>query len=83
VIFPGANGTSALYEDDGISFDHRRGESMRLALQWRDDSGRLTLQLAPNSRMLPPAERRIVVRVAGSTRESAVVFTGRPIQIPL
>ena len=33
VVYPGADGTSMLYEDDGISFAHRRGEWMRT----RDD----------------------------------------------
>jgi alpha-glucosidase/alpha-D-xyloside xylohydrolase len=83
VVYPGANGTSALYDDDGISFNHRRGEWMRIALGWQDAARTLSLRLAPGSRMLPPAERRMVARVAGSQAESRVAFAGRPIEIKL
>jgi uncharacterized protein DUF5110 len=81
LVYPGANGASALYEDDGISFNHRRGEWMRVALAWRDATRTLALRLAPGSRMLPPAERRMVVRVAGTASESAVTFRGRPLEV--
>jgi alpha-glucosidase len=81
LVYPGANGASALYEDDGISFNHRRGEWMRIAFAWRDATRTLALRLAPGSRMLPPAERRMVVRVAGTASESAVTFRGRPLEV--
>src|SRR5205085_11599272 len=59
VVYPGVDGTSTLYDDDGISFAHRRGEWMRIAITWEDRARRLTLRLAPNSRLLPPAPRRV------------------------
>lgn len=83
IVYPGPNGTSMLYEDDGISFNHRRGEWMRIAMAWQDGARRLSLRLAPGSRMLPPAERRIIVRVAGSATETPVVFAGRPLDVRL
>src|SRR5688500_1145327 len=59
VVYPGADGSSTLYEDDGKSFDYRTGEAMRMEIGWRDRDRRLTLRLARGSRMLPPAPRRI------------------------
>ncbi len=37
-VYPGADGTSSLYEDDGRSFDYRKGQFMRIETRW-DDSG--------------------------------------------
>jgi len=81
VVYPGVDGTSTLYEDDGISFAHRRGEFMRMTMTWEDAARRLTLRLAPNSRMLSPTPQRFNVRVAGSTATTPVVFAGRPVTI--
>ena len=83
VVYPGADGTSALYEDDGRTFAYRSGAWMRLALEWRDATRQLSVRVAPGSRMLPPLPRRIDVRVAGSQRKTPVTFTGAPVTIPL
>src|SRR5438093_8991655 len=79
VVYPGADGAFTLYEDDGKTFDYRRGAWMRVEMKWNDAARRLTLRLAPGSRMLPPAGRAIDVRVAGETATRTVVFTGRPV----
>ncbi len=83
IVYPGVDGTSMLYEDDGLSFAHRRGDWMRIALRWQDRARRLTLRLTPNSRMRPPAERRFTVRVAGTNVMKSVTFTGRPVEVQL
>jgi alpha-glucosidase/alpha-D-xyloside xylohydrolase len=74
-IYPGADGSFLLYEDDGRSFNYRKGEWMGTTLQWNDASRTLTLTLAPGSRMLPPFRRNISVNVLGTERN--VVFDGR------
>ena len=81
VVHPGVDGTSMLYEDDGLSFDHRRGDWMRIALSWNDASRRLSLRLAPGSGTMPPGQRRFNVRAAGSAAMTPVVFTGRPVEV--
>jgi alpha-glucosidase/alpha-D-xyloside xylohydrolase len=83
VVYPGASGTSTLYDDDGISFDHRNGEFMRLLLEWNDADRRLTLRLAPDSRMLPASARAFDVRLAGQTATRAVPFNGEPVVVQL
>src|SRR5204863_406043 len=67
IIYPGTNGTSSMYEDDGKSFAFRQGASMRLTMAWQDTQRRLSLRLASGSQMMPPVRRTIAVRVAGST----------------
>jgi alpha-glucosidase (family GH31 glycosyl hydrolase) len=82
VVYPGADGESSWYEDDGKSFDYRRGEWMRVAISWHDAARRLSLKLAPGSKMLG-APRHIVARIAGSTKVSDLHFTGHPVQLTL
>jgi alpha-glucosidase (family GH31 glycosyl hydrolase) len=78
-IYPGATGSYLLYEDDGESFRYRRGEWMGIQIGWSDEQRVLTLRLAPGSRMLPPLERRIIVRAGEAVRP--VLFTGRPLEV--
>ena len=71
-----------LYDDDGISFNHRQGEFMRIQMVWEDAERRLTLRLAPGSRMLSP-QLALNVRVAGTSGARAVTFTGSPVEVRL
>jgi alpha-glucosidase (family GH31 glycosyl hydrolase) len=79
-IYPGADGNFLLYEDDGKSFDYRRGEWMGVEMKWHDTAKRLNLRLAPGSRMLPPLRRPMVAMLEGVRKEFE--FDGRPIEIP-
>jgi alpha-glucosidase/alpha-D-xyloside xylohydrolase len=81
VVYPGVDGTSALYDDDGSSFNYTRGEWMRIELAWRNRARRLALQLSPGSRLIPPTARAFSVRLAGSTTTTPIVFTGKPVAI--
>ena len=83
IVYPGANGTSFLYEDDGISFNHRSGEFTRLVMTWNDLARELTLALSPGSRMFPPVPRRFGVRLAGQRDVLPVSFTGETLVIEL
>lgn len=82
VVYSGADGASTWYEDDGLTFDYRRGAFMRVAMDWRNAGRRLSLRLA-GGRMLAPARRELVVRVAGEAATRSVTFEGRPTQIQL
>ena len=83
VVYPGADGTSTWYEDDGKTFDYRKGAFMKVTMAWRDATKRLTLELAPGALMLSPAKRQLLVRVAGSTATKPVTFDGRKIEVTL
>jgi len=83
VVYPGADGSSSWYEDDGRSFNYRNGEWMRVQTTWNDATRRLSLQLAPGSKMLAPTRRRINVRVAGAQVVKSVDFAGRPVSLTL
>ena len=80
-IHPGADGTASLYEDDGKSFDYRKGQFMKVNIAWNDRQRRLNLRLASGAKMLAPAKRNIVARIAGGQETREIVFAGRPIEV--
>jgi alpha-glucosidase/alpha-D-xyloside xylohydrolase len=80
-VYPGADGSFLLYEDDGISFDHRRGQWMGTQMVWNDARHTLKLSLARGSRMLPPLRRKLEVKL--SDRVRSVEFDGNPLEVSL
>lgn len=82
-VYPGSDGAFTLYEDDGKTFNYRRGEFMRLQLTWSDRDRILKVRLAKGSRMLPPMARHIEVLVANEAVPKVVVFEGRPVEVRL
>jgi len=78
-IYPGADGSFLLYEDDGASFNYRKGEWMGIEMEWNDASRKLGMRLARGSRMLPPRSKTITAKLKETTR--AITFTGSPIEI--
>ena len=83
VVYPGADGTSTLYEDDGKSFAYQKGERMSVAMTWQDRGRRLSLALATGSRMLAPSPRTFAVRVTGDSATRTVTFGGKPVDVKL
>jgi alpha-glucosidase (family GH31 glycosyl hydrolase) len=78
-IYPGGDSSFLLYEDDGISFNYRKGEWMGIQMNWNDAQRCLSLELAPGSRMPRPAFMDIKVRKGHETR--SVKFDGRPTKV--
>ncbi len=76
IVYPGADGTSQLYDDDGISFDHKRGAFMMVEMSWQDAARTLELSLERGSRMIGSALRVFDVRLAGDERTRPVRFEG-------
>ena len=82
-IYPGADGTGFLYEDDGETFDFRNGHSMRLEMQWNDTNKHLRLQLAHGSKLMRPGKMEFAVRVAGTDATKQISFDGHPLSVML
>jgi alpha-glucosidase/alpha-D-xyloside xylohydrolase len=78
-IFPGADSTFSYYEDDGSSFNYRKGEWMGIEMAWHDSRRKLTLRLSDGSRMLPPMRRDLEVSLEGNVQH--VVFEGNPLTV--
>jgi alpha-glucosidase/alpha-D-xyloside xylohydrolase len=80
-IYPGQDGSFLLYEDDGKSFDYRKGEWMGIKMLWNDSRRVLTLRLAAGSKMLPPLSRIIEVTMNETRRN--VEFAGKAVEVQL
>ncbi len=78
-IYPGADAAFLLYEDDGTSFNYRKGEWMGIQMNWSDAHRTLRLNLSPRSRVLPPMPRTFVVKLGETTRN--ITFGGVPAQV--
>jgi alpha-glucosidase/alpha-D-xyloside xylohydrolase len=78
-IYPGADASFLLYEDDGISFNYRKGDWMGIQMAWNDARKTLNLQLAAGSRLLSSEPRPIVVQLAKATR--SVTFKGEQVEV--
>jgi alpha-D-xyloside xylohydrolase len=83
VVYPGDNGSLQLYDDDGISFAHRRGVFTKIAVTWHDAERELTIALAKGSTLQPPGTRTIEVRLAGQQQTRTVTFRGKTLRLKL
>jgi alpha-glucosidase (family GH31 glycosyl hydrolase) len=79
-VHPGDYGAFSLYDDDGISFDFRRGASRSIQMSWNDHTRTLGLQLALSLRKPPPGEVRFLVHVVGAAGSREVTFSGKPVE---
>jgi len=78
-IYPGADASFLLYEDDGISFNYRKGEWTGVEMNWDDKKKRLSLGLAPGSRMQSSSPKVLTVKLFDVTK--TVTFEGKPIEV--
>ena len=78
-IFPGADASFLLYEDDGRSFNYRKGEWMGLRLNWNDAQRTLTFNLASGSRLLTALRRNLEVKLFDAQKQ--IVLDGSPIEV--
>jgi len=82
-LYRGADGTFTLYDDDGSSFAHERGDWTGIVMRWDDAQRRLTMTLASGSRMRPTSPRLMRVQFAGNDVVHDVMFDGKPIEVRL
>lgn len=80
-IYPGADASFLLYEDDGVSFNYRRGEWMGIQLTWDSYDRVLHLQLAPGSKMLAAKNTHFEVKLQNTSR--SITFDGSPLEAKL
>ena len=79
-IYPGADASFLLYEDDGESFNYRKGEWMGTQLNWNDKERKLTMSLAPSSKLLMP-KRTIEVQILQTRKK--IEFDGNKVEIQI
>jgi alpha-glucosidase len=82
-VYPGADGVSRLYDDDGETFDFRKGDFMLVEMSWHDHVRRLSLRLAHDSQMTPHQQIELAVRMAGASETKRLSFSGVPVEVAL
>jgi len=78
-VYAGADGAFSFYEDDGNSFNYRKGEWMGIEMRWNDARRVLKMELAGGSRMLGAGRREIEVKLGDVARK--VVFEGKSVEV--
>jgi len=80
-VYPGADGTMTLYEDDGVSFDYEKGAFTRIVCSWND--GSRTLSLKADSKGRVPKGRVFSVEMAGTATSKRIIMMGMSASISL
>lgn len=74
-VYPGADGQFDLYEDDGTSFDYKKGKFTVLRASWSDAQRQFKLTHTGGEAI--SGGRKFAVRVAGSNVQKGVAFDGK------
>jgi len=84
-IYPGANASFTLYEDEGDNYDYQKGEYTEIPMTWSDKSHTLTIEARKGAYpgMLSTRKFNIVVVAAGKMIDKAVTYNGRKITVKL
>jgi alpha-glucosidase/alpha-D-xyloside xylohydrolase len=78
-VYPGQDGATTLYQDDGLSLAHEQGDWQAFRLTWNDRARTLGIELVRGSR---PVTTQIFT-VTLNNKEMAVAFNGDPTDIVL
>ncbi len=82
-IYPGANATFTLYEDDNETYAYERGERATYDLVWDDAAQTLTIRARQGTFPGLVAERTLTIRllVPGANAVREVRYTGQPVEV--
>jgi alpha-glucosidase (family GH31 glycosyl hydrolase) len=86
-VYPGADGTFVLYDDDGNSLDYSKGTDAKtvwIKMHWDDKAHKLTLESDPRMKKWPGAARTFAVKVVGgSGAAKQIQFSGSSVTTQL
>ena len=79
-VYPGADASFALYEDDGDTYAYEKGAASRIPMHW--DDAKRTLTVGSRAGAFPKmlSTRHLNVILPGGARKS-VTYTGRSVQV--
>jgi alpha-D-xyloside xylohydrolase len=78
-VYPGADGTSTLYADDGHTFAFERGDFSSVRLRWDDAAAALALSSSEGKRQ---SEQHFTVGLAGMAPKQ-ILYAGTETKVPL
>jgi alpha-D-xyloside xylohydrolase len=77
-VYPGADGELVLYEDDGVSFDFRRGAFTEIRIEWNNRARELTIAGQHGA----AAPREFLLRAPGG-EPRRITFRGSRLKVRL
>ena len=82
LVYPGADGTFSLIEDDGTSYGYERGGYTRIGLSYDEERGTLTIGRREGAFEGMVLDRTVTVRWMGEEAvESSIRYTGEAVSI--
>ncbi len=81
-IYPGADATFTLYEDDGCSTDYLQGKYSRITFTWDDSSNQLVIGSREGKYKGNTAKRMLKVSVIGK-KDKTIKYTGRRMKLKM
>jgi alpha-glucosidase (family GH31 glycosyl hydrolase) len=78
-IFQGHDGQYTLYDDDGISLNYLKGDSVQTRINWDDSAKRLTLEPTTKQK----AERKFKIELIPDGTSKELRYTGQRLELSL
>ncbi len=82
-VYPGADATFTLYEDEGDNYNYEKGVYTTITLKWDDSARRLTIGKRNGQFPGMLQQRKFNVRVAGTKTVKTVDYSGAEISVPV
>ena len=83
-VYPGADGSFTLYEDEGDGYGYEQGRCSEIAFRWDEAAGRLTVGKRRGSYPGMLAKRRFrVTLLGGGAPETSVEYAGEEVSVRL
>ena len=80
VVYPGADATFTLYEDEGDNYNYEQGKYSTILLTWNDKAQTLTIGKRQGSFDGMPQQRTFHVTIAGGAKKT-VVYKGKEMKV--
>ena len=81
VVYPGADATFTLYEDEGDNYNYEKGAYSTIRFSWDDRRGRLTIHQAEGQYPGMLHKRTFDVRIVGKEGVRTVEYTGEQVKL--
>jgi alpha-D-xyloside xylohydrolase len=83
-VYPGADGSFTLYEDDGATYAYERSQSSTITFRWNDRNSELEIAARMGSFPNLLVHRTFAVHLAGSAAAAQVIpYNGKALRITL
>ena len=80
-IYPGKDATFTLYDDAGDTYDFEKGEFTRIAMDWDDAKGTLTISDAEGTYPEAPSTRKMTIRKGDKSK--TITYKGKSTKVKI